>query len=211
MAASGTSVVASIGSWICLWAGLITLCLCTAAPRTAAYADASARTQQLQISADAAEDNLARLQRITTALKSDAVFRNEWLRAEWGGQPLERVESVEIPESLSLSPAASSAASLAVSAGVPNEPRLSVSVANWAAGLNSLNIRQMAALTATSFGLIGIGVLGPIISRKLPVPPVVKLWTLVSQRYRVDGPHSPAKPHIAPVAEVEAPVEEDSR
>lgn len=110
MRAALRSTSGSILSWCSLFVGLILIADLALTQPLARLNESSALLYEERFAFDQLRDETARAERISSAIASDPIFRDEWLRREWGIDLPETIEQVRVEERLQLrQPAASSA------------------------------------------------------------------------------------------------------
>ena len=192
-----TEAVLSAAAWLSLVGGVALLSAVAVLPRAVEYADAAETLRHQRQRSDAAAAEVQRLETLVQAIRSNSLFRDEWVRREWRLPPAAAGDTIRLDERLTLQPEAALPAK-PVSGGRPA----------WAAAAVAIDSSTAAGRVLAAGGWLGVafGLLagGRGTRRSL----AADLWSSLAGRYRLDRPHSLPPPHLDPVPAVKIPVAE---
>lgn len=192
-----SQITLSIASWLCLWSGLAALGLLAIASRVAEWRQADRLVEAELSRLEHEQVRLVRLERLTTAVKENAVFRDEWMRREWGLHRDGLVELVDVEGSLKLSPTSG----LSDDSAVGQQSHRSTNA--WEHFVDLERLGGDRTLMICGLALLGIGLLGPLLPATKPRPVLRGVAARVLARYRPE-PEVVAEPPPGPTADVAA-------
>lgn len=177
----------SIMSWLCLWAGLAIVALLATGERIEQWRLVEAKAANEAGELANLKSEVARLRRLTEAMKTDPLFRREWLRREWGLATSNAVESIPVERENALQPTETASEA-------NRDPRLDRSTIAASRGLALFRSFDRGAISGVGFAFVVVGLLAPLMTRANPKPHFRRALHRFLARYRVDRPHEIAPP-----------------